>query len=117
MLIYYVFKKKIVQVATQCSSLLYKFLVEIWWMTLLPWLVLSPVQDRASKLAVDIVLVTRTALSRKPLYPVQCASETPSSAATILTHLLKKGATICPIFASLHYRLGSKGPHLLTVTA
>lgn len=25
-----------------------------------------------------------------------------------LTHLLKKGATTCPMFASLHYRLGSK---------
>lgn len=75
-----------------------------------------PVQDRASKLAVDIVLMTTAALSRRPLYPLQCASETPSSAATILTHLLKKGATICPIFASLHYRLGGKEPHLLTVT-
>lgn len=59
----------------------------------------------------------RAAVSRKPPYPVQCTSETPSSAATILTHLLKKGATICPIFASLHYRLGGKEPHLLTVTA
>lgn len=110
-------KKKKNRVATQCSSLSYKFLVEIWWMNLLPWLVLSPGQDRASKLAVDIVLMTRTALSRKPLYPVQCTSETPSSAATILTHLPRKGTTICPIFVSLHYRLGGKEPHLPTVTA
>lgn len=86
-------------------------------MALLPCLILSPVQDRTSKLAVDIVLLTRAALSRKPLYPVQCAPETPSSTATILTHLLKKGVTICPVFASLHYSLGGKEPHLLTVTA
>lgn len=86
-------------------------------MTLLPCLVLSPVLDRTSKLVVDAVLVIRAALGRKLLYPVQCASETPSFAATILTHLLKKGATICPIFAFLHYRLGGKEPHLLTVTA
>lgn len=109
-------KKNCSSCYTQCSSLPHKFLVEVWWMTLLPCLVLSPVQDRASKLAVDIVLMTTAALSRRPLYPVQCASETPSSVATILTHLLKKGATICPIFASLHYRLGGKEPHLLTVT-
>lgn len=95
----------------QCSSLPHKFLVEI------ALLISAPCPGQGFKTGSGHCAGDRTALSRKPLYPEQCASETPSSAATILTHLLKKGATICPIFASLHCRLAGEEPHLLTVTA
>lgn len=86
-------------------------------MTLLPCFVLSPVQVRASTLAQSIVLKARGVLQQETSVSCQCASESPSCAATILTYLLKKGATACPIFASEYYRLGGEETHLLTVTA
>lgn len=37
----------------------------MWWMTLLSCFVLSPVPDRASKLALDIVLEARAVLQQE----------------------------------------------------
>lgn len=41
------------------------FLVGIWWLTLLPCFVLSSAQEKASELALDILLKARVVLQQK----------------------------------------------------